>query len=111
MSGKRNGKIVNMKNEEKVENIRLLAQVYGWQLMWHRELTGELYFRKAGCQLTIWYSTMTVRTALKHPTKGKTQMFRKRISMELLERIMTNPRIHTNKGYIQKNDGNYQRWY
>lgn len=43
----------------------------------------------------------TVATALTHPTKGKTQLFRKGVTLDDLHRILRNPRAHTDKGYYQ----------
>lgn len=53
-------------------------------------------------RINVWYTTMTVGTCLTHPIQGKTQLFRRRVSRELLEKILKNPRIHTRKGYQKK---------
>jgi hypothetical protein len=37
----------------------------------------------------------TVGTALDHPVKGKTQLFRRNQSLEDLAQIFANPRLHT----------------
>lgn len=44
----------------------------------------------------------TVATALKHPTHGATQLFRKNIGDVELEAILKNPRQHTGKGYYER---------
>ena len=93
-----------------VDDLKFLAEVYGWSLEWHKSEYTEMYFRKAGCGLTIWYSKMTVRTALTHPKMGNTQMYRKRVDMGLMEALFDNPRLHTNKGYIKKNPTNRKVW-
>lgn len=93
-----------------VEDLQFLAEVYGWSLEWHKPEYAEVYFRREGCGLTIWYSKMTVRTALTHPQMGDTQMYRKRVDMALMEALFDNPRTHTNKGYISKRDSSKHRW-
>ena len=59
---------------------------------------------KAGpVRLNVWLTTGTVSTSLDHPTSGKTQLFRKNVpDYDLLERIFENPRVHTDKGYREK---------
>jgi hypothetical protein len=51
------------------------------------------------CKFDIYYTTGTVKTSLHHPQQGKTQLFRRNVNMELLEKIFVNPRLHTEKGY------------
>lgn len=41
----------------------------------------------------------TVQTAISHPKRGKTQLNRRNVSLELLPLIFNNPRKHTGKGY------------
>ena len=41
----------------------------------------------------------TVQTSMPHQKRGKTQLNRKYVSMDLLKKIFENPRIHTQKGY------------
>lgn len=81
------------------ENILFVAKVYGWVLIPHKDM---LSFRRKGARINIWqdkWGTVTVGTALEHPIQGKTQLFRRRVSSDLLERIFDNPRVHTSKGY------------
>lgn len=44
----------------------------------------------------------TISTALRHPTHGATQLFRKNIGDVELEAILKNPRQHTGKGYYER---------
>mmetsp|Transcript_22887 Transcript_22887/g.34356 ORF Transcript_22887/g.34356 Transcript_22887/m.34356 type:complete len:611 (-) Transcript_22887:163-1995(-) len=53
-------------------------------------------------RINIYYTTRTVGTALKHPSQGATQLFRRNVSDELLKEIMQNPRVHTGKGYKKR---------
>ena len=59
-------------------------------------------FRKGDTRINVYPSKMTVATCLKHPRKGKTQLFRRNVDNQLLEEIFKNPRIHTRKGYREK---------
>lgn len=56
-------------------------------------------FMKVCCRINIYLSTGTVATCLDHPVKGKTQLFRKRVTIRQLNEIFRNPRVHTGKGY------------
>lgn len=63
-------------------------------------------FSVGKCRVNIWRNAknkfFTVGTALNHPTKGKTQLFRKFCDKKEVEKILNNPRIHTGKGYYEK---------
>lgn len=99
-----------MKATQIIEDLQFLAEVYGWKFEWHKKEYSELYFRRGGCGLTIWYGKMTVRTAMTHPQMGNTQMYRKRVDMTLMETLFSNPRTHTNKGYVKRSLGNRKSW-
>jgi len=99
------------KFENRIEQIRLLAKVYDWQETKFSEWDSLLSFRRRGVLMNVWYTKMTVGTALEHPTLGKTQMFRKHVSIKLLKDLFVNPRVHTTKGYTQKTSRNLGRWY
>lgn len=84
------------------ENIEFMATVYGWVKIYASDM---MSFKRKGARMNIWFDkwgTMTVGTALEHPKQGKTQLFRRRVNMLLLEAIFENPRIHTNRGYQRK---------
>ena len=59
-------------------------------------------YRKDDVRINVYTTTMTVATCLNHPKQGKTQMFRKHVSLELLGKLFDNPRQHTGKGYQRK---------
>merc|ERR1711970_1644229 len=50
--------------------------------------------------LRVWYTTGTIGTTLTHPrTARREQLFRQDVTTwPELDRIMVNPRVHTNKG-------------
>lgn len=88
--------------DRRVERIRSLATEKGWTEIDYQERNKMISFRKDGTRLNVYYTTMTVGTCLNHPKKGKTQLFRKNVSEELLTKIMDNPRVHTQQGYQKK---------
>ena len=96
--------------QDKIEQICFTAENYGWQKIMHDEQSCLLSFKRDGVRMNIWYTRMTVSTALHHPTKGKTQLYRKNVSFALLEKLFINPRTHTAKGYTQKRSSNLLRW-
>ena len=61
-------------------------------------------YKKDGIRLNFWLSTGTVGSYLDHPRQGKTQLFRREISMSEASDIFNNPRQHTGKGYHHKNE-------
>ncbi|KAL3911982.1 MAG: hypothetical protein SGARI_001381 [Bacillariaceae sp.] len=61
-------------------------------------------YKKDGMRLNFWLSTGTVGSYLDHPRQGKTQLFRRSITMEEARDVFCNPRQHTGKGYHNKNN-------
>lgn len=89
-----------------------IAVRHGWQLLDIQEnIKMVRYMRARGGdvqKVNIYHGgkggkrdLFTVATAINHPTKGKTQLFRKYITDQELEAVMKNPRAHTDKGYYQ----------
>lgn len=87
---------------DRAKMVGRLAKLYLWEYIGCDEKTYMVSFTKNGCRLNVYLSKMTVATALNHPFKGKTQLFRKQLSMTELEKVFANPRVHTDKGYIRK---------
>lgn len=58
-----------------------------------------LSFFKDDMRINVYYTTMTVSSALKHPKHGKCQMYRRNVTRTELERLFKNPRVHLGKGY------------
>ena len=50
-------------------------------------------------QINVYYTTRTIGTSFKHPSKGQTQLFRRNVNSKMFEAILVNPRVHTGKGY------------
>ncbi len=85
-----------------VTQLASLGKKHGWKVIdWQGNLS-MLSMWKDEVRLNVYTSTMTVATCLNHPKQGKTQLFRKNVTIDELEAIYQNPRIHTNKGYKKK---------
>lgn len=85
-----------------IEEITNLAKQYGWRLLIHQPHNLMVSYKKDDARINIYYTKMTVATCINHPKKGKTQLFRRRVSAVLLEKIFANPRIHTRRGYYER---------
>lgn len=93
-----------------VEKIRFLSELWGWReiectnpsLISFKRVykIGEYQFTKA--RIDVYPYTGTVATALKHPKRGKTQLFRRHVKLGLMMQIFENPRVHTNTGYYRR---------
>ena len=77
------------------ENIQIILD--------YQENIGLISFGFEDVRINIYLTKMTVATCLNHPKKGKTQLFIKKISKDMLEKIFEYPRKHTGKGYYKKN--------
>lgn len=86
--------------------IRRMAKNEGWRELTHQTDIGMLSFGKqiddSPARINVYTTKMTVATSLKHPRRGKTQMYRKHVDKKLLKAIFENPRVHTNRGYTRK---------
>ena len=76
---------------------------FGWTFTGSVEKSRVEFFEKqmniGRVLLDFYYSTATLKTVLHHPTTGKNQLFRARVTPEQYAAIMKNPRVHTEKGY------------
>jgi len=87
---------------ERIKKIRDLADLNSWQEIDLQEKTTMISFRKAGMRMNIYYTKMTVGTAMRHPKMGSTQLYRRHVTDEQLYKLMRNPRHHTGRGYYKK---------
>ena len=62
-----------------------------------------LSFFKDDMRINIYYTTMTVSTAINHSVRGRCQMYRRNVEPDELTRIFQNPRVHLGKGYHKCN--------
>ena len=84
------------------KDVVALAKRHGWELEQTQLKLGLFIFVKGEMQINVWTTTMTVGTALDHPILGRTQLFRRDVSKELLTEIFENPRTHTDRGYYRR---------
>lgn len=93
-----------MRKEDKIR-LHKSALANGWTFLEYQENIKMVSYVKGArgdkdyARINIYYSTMTVGTSLTHPKQGKTQMFRKNVTMDELDKLFAKPRTHTNKGY------------
>lgn len=88
--------------ERRISYLRELAAKHEWREIDWQDKTTMISFLRDGVRMNIYYTKMTVGTAMYHPTKHATQLYRKGVSYEQLEKLMENPRHHTGKGYYRK---------
>ena len=62
----------------------------------------SFYNHDIQCRVNVYYTTGTVATCLTHPISGKTQLFRRNVTLEELSQIFLNPRTHTGRGYYRQ---------
>ena len=90
----------------RIAEIDAIANRTGWNNINVNLLTRLVSYAKiielGYCRIDVYFTTMTVSVALRHPKKGKTQLHRKSITDAELGQIFRNPRKHTGKGYYKK---------
>eukprot|EP00977_Amphora_coffeiformis_P012684 scaffold3199_cov165-Amphora_coffeaeformis.AAC.7 len=83
------------------------ATEYGWAFTGSADNVVE-FFQKTMengtlVKLDFYFTTGTVKTSLRHPTQGKTQMFAKSgVTPDMYVKILENPRAHTGVRYKRK---------
>ncbi|WP_424244363.1 hypothetical protein Dip510_001576 [Elusimicrobium posterum] len=87
-----------------LEDIRALAATNGWAEVDLQENICMISFKRDKQRVNVYFSKATVGTAIDHPKKGKTQLFRRNVTPKLLEKIFNNTRVHTGKGYYKKKE-------
>ena len=89
----------------KLAAVRAIAKRFDYNEIEHNEASRVVGYRGASgsVRINVYYTTGTIGTCLNHPTKGKTQLFRRNATLKELEQIFEDPRHHTGKGYYRKN--------
>lgn len=86
--------------------LKRMAKKHGWKFLEAQPRIGLVSFTKdidgSPARINVYTTKMTVGTCLNHPKKGKTQLFRKKVGRDLMDRIFENPRVHTKIGYVRK---------
>ena len=86
------------------EETRVLAARAGLkELSVNEESRVVIFADDKGVRFNVYYTTGTVATYLDHPVRGKTQLFRRNVDLELLARLFREPRLHTGTGYHRRN--------
>ena len=91
-----------MKYKIPVEVIKEISEKHNYSLIDYQENIGLISFGLDGVRINVYLTKMTVATCLNHPKKGKTQLFRKNVTEDMLNQIFEYPRKHTGKGYYKK---------
>ena len=96
-------KLLPSKAKLNINDILNLCFKHDYNLVHVNNSNGMLRFKKDKTSVNIYSTTFTVTTEIKHPKKGKTQLHRKlnglQNRLDILEKILINPRVHTGKGY------------
>ena len=85
-----------------LDKVQQLATKYEYVMIDHiksQRMVSFYGFMNVCCRINVFLSTGTVATCLDHPVKGKTQLFRRKVTMKQMEMIFQKPRVHTGKGY------------
>jgi hypothetical protein len=86
-----------------IDKIDSIATKNDFNRIDYQEKIGLISYSDGDTRINIYLSKMTVSTCLNHPKKGKTQLFRKNVNINMLSEIFEYPRKHTGKGYYTKN--------
>lgn len=84
------------------ETIDKIAARHNYVCFDYQENIGMASYSDGQTRINVYLTTMTVATCLKHPKKGPTQLFRKKVTAQMLDEIFAYPRKHTGKGYYQR---------
>jgi len=92
-----------------LKKVRALAKDNGYKEISCDEQSNVISFRKESTRINVYYTTRTVGTCLNHPKRGKSQLFRRDVTVAQLEQLLRNPRTHTGKGYFHRKTSG-QQW-
>lgn len=93
-----------------LNQVRAVAVQFGYTEVDWNETSRVISFCKESVRINVYYTTGTAGTCLHHPVRGKTQLFRRHVSVDQLEQIFRNPRSHTGKGYYYTRQSPSQQW-
>lgn len=89
---------------EQIDNIIGVAKDVGYTTCCWDYGKKKFWFISGGCHIqghwNIYDNAFSVRTKLKHPNKGYTELWRNHLTLEDVIRIVMNPREHVNKQAI-----------
>ena len=84
--------------------VSTIAERNGWKLIAFQRDIWMASYRRHDQRINVYLTKGTIGTCLHHPEKGRTQLFRKGLSLEQVEKLFSNPREHTGKGYRFRRD-------
>lgn len=93
--------------DEDIDLLLFCANTNGWRLVQVDTRTYMLGFKLTDRRLpriNVYLTKSTFVTQLEHPKQGKSQLFRRNVRQEDYDRIFTNPRTHTGKGYHRRTE-------
>jgi len=99
-----------------VDEIKRLAKNRDWIFLCHQEKNHMISFEKEfdysskPVRINVYYKkdsskrnlNLTIATAMDHPKKGKTQLYRRGVNNSKFIKLLKNPRQHTGRGYYRK---------
>jgi len=88
-----------------VRSIRSIATRHNYTEIGCNETSRVISFqggRNGSTRINVYYTTGTVGTCINHPHRGKSQLFRRNQSLDDIEAIFANPRVHTGEGYYTR---------
>ena len=91
-----------------LDEVRRAARAEGLDEIYFNETSRVVSFAPPGCdidelsRINVYYTTGTVGTCISHPRQGKTQLFRRNVTLAVLREIIRDPRVHTGAGYHRR---------
>ena len=87
-----------------IDEFRLLAQDGAWtKIVWQYD-RNQIFLVGAEVDLKAHWNTndgaWSVKTTLKHPRLGTTELWRNHLTSDEVKRVIMYPREHTGKGHI-----------
>lgn len=92
------------------DEVQFLAELYGWEVIKEEPKLSTVTLKRKGTLLEVNHAKMTVVSTLHHPRLGRTSLKRRSVDMEMLEDILFNPRVHTDKGEIVRSRQERKAW-
>ena len=85
------------------QNLNKRAKKEGWKRQKTTSTAPMKSWKKGKDRINYWPTTGTMSTRIQHPSrKHATQMYRRNVSQDLAKKLISNPRLHTGKGYYKK---------
>lgn len=90
--------------KQQIDEFRLLAEGGAWtKVVWQYD-KNQIYLFGAEVDLKAHWNinddAWSVRTVLKHPRLGNTELWRNHMTSDEVKRVIMCPREHTGKGHI-----------